>query len=62
MAKYKIKKEKGQWLYSPKDDTAICSNCNYEHYLGTYHQFATNFCPNCGDPKYNKEDCNKIST
>ena len=26
----------------------VCEECGYEHYLGTYHQYATNYCPNCG--------------
>ena len=38
----------GEWKYYNKDDTAVCKNCSYEHYLGTYHQYATNYCPNCG--------------
>lgn len=37
----------GKWEYSNIEDTAICSVCGYEHYLGTYHQYATNGCPNC---------------
>ncbi len=37
-----------EWGYSPKEDIAICTSCGYEHYLGTYRQYATNFCPNCG--------------
>lgn len=39
----------GEWKYSPRENITICSKCGYEHYLGTYHQFATNYCPNCGD-------------
>ena len=38
----------GEWKYSRKENIATCKNCSYEHYLGTYHQYATNFCPNCG--------------
>ena len=41
-------KQYGEWQYSPQEDIAICSECRYEHYLGTYHQYATNYCPNCG--------------
>ena len=37
----------GKWECSNIEDTAICSVCGYEHYLGTYHQYATNGCPNC---------------
>ena len=40
--------ECGEWQYSPLEDIAICSECRYEHYLGTYRQYATNYCPNCG--------------
>lgn len=40
--------ECGEWQYSPQENIAICSECRYEHYLGTYHQYATNYCPNCG--------------
>ena len=40
--------EPNEWKYSPQENIAICSQCGYEHYLGTYHQYATNFCPNCG--------------
>ena len=38
----------GEWKYSPKENIATCKMCSYEHYLGTYHQYARNFCPNCG--------------
>ena len=38
----------GEWKYSPLESIAICSECGYEHYLGMYHQYATNYCPNCG--------------
>ena len=41
-------KHYGEWQYSPQEDIAICSECGYEHYLGTYHQYATNYCPKCG--------------
>lgn len=34
--------------YSPQDDTALCSKCGEEIYLGALHQFAHNYCPNCG--------------
>lgn len=40
--------KEGEWEYSPQENIAICSKCKYEHYLGTYHQYATNYCPNCG--------------
>ena len=40
--------ESSEWQYSPQENIAICPQCGYEHYLGTYHQYATNFCPNCG--------------
>ncbi len=39
---------RGEWKYCRKENIATCKNCSYEHYLGTYHQYATNFCPNCG--------------
>ena len=41
-------KQYGERQYSPQEDIATCSECGYEHYLGTYHQYATNYCPNCG--------------
>lgn len=34
--------------YSPQDDIALCSKCGEEIYLGALHQFAHNYCPNCG--------------
>lgn len=34
--------------YSPLDDIALCSKCGEEIYLGAFHQFAHNYCPNCG--------------
>lgn len=37
-----------KWEYSEKENVAICKNCGYEHYLGSYHQYSTNYCPNCG--------------
>lgn len=40
--------EEGIWEYSPKENIAICSKCGYEYYLGTYREYATNYCPNCG--------------
>lgn len=45
---YDVEKVVAEWKYSPKEDIATCKSCSYEHYLGTYHQYATNFCPNCG--------------
>ena len=38
----------GKWEYCHKENIATCSLCNYEHYIGTYHQYATKYCPNCG--------------
>ena len=38
----------GKWEYCHKENIATCSLCNYEYYLGTYHQYATKYCPNCG--------------
>ena len=38
----------GEWDRSPKDDMAVCKSCGYEHYLGSYHQYASNYCPECG--------------
>ena len=43
-----IEQPTGEWLYNYKEDTATCSNCKYEHYLGAYREYSTNFCPNCG--------------
>ena len=43
-----LKEKKSEWKYSKKENLATCKNCSYEHYLGTYHQYATNYCPNCG--------------
>lgn len=40
--------KKSEWKYCRKENIATCKNCSYEHYLGTYHQYATNYCPNCG--------------
>lgn len=37
----------GEWEYSDQDDHVRCSICGYEHYLGTYHQYERNACPNC---------------
>ena len=37
-----------EWKYCRKENIATCKNCSYEHYLGAYHQYATNYCPNCG--------------
>lgn len=37
-----------EWKRSPHDDTVICSNCGEEHYIGAYHQYNKNYCPNCG--------------
>lgn len=30
-----------------EENVAICSLCKEEHYLGTYHQYARSYCPNC---------------
>lgn len=43
-----LKEKKSEWKYSRKENIATCKNCSYEHYLGTYHQYATNYCPKCG--------------
>ncbi len=43
-----LKENKSEWKYSRKENIATCKNCSYEHYLGTYHQYATNYCPKCG--------------
>ena len=48
-------RKQGEWKYSPQENIAICSICGEEHYLGTYHQFATNFCPNCGSKMSNSK-------
>lgn len=46
--KEKNEPKKSEWKYYRKENIATCKNCSYEHYLGTYHQYATNYCPNCG--------------
>jgi len=46
---HQVVQEEKQWGYSPQENVAICEGCGYEHYLGTYHQYATNYCPNCGE-------------
>ena len=38
----------GKWEWYPKENCVICSECKEEHYLGTYHQYSKNYCPNCG--------------
>lgn len=38
----------GKWKYSYLEETGECSCCGYEHYLGTYREYSTNYCPNCG--------------
>ena len=43
-----LKEKKSEWKYSRKENIATCKNCSYEHYLGIYHQYATNYCPKCG--------------
>ena len=40
--------KKSEWKYYRKENIATCKHCSYEHYLGTYHQYATNYCPKCG--------------
>ena len=40
--------KKSEWKYYRKENIVTCKNCSYEHYLGTYHQYATHYCPNCG--------------
>ena len=37
----------GHLKHSPGENIAICSVCGGEIYLGSYHQFAHNGCPNC---------------
>lgn len=39
----------GEWEFSYKENIGICSICGYEHYLGTYREYATSYCPNCGN-------------
>ena len=36
------------WITSPKDDSVICPYCSNEHYLGSYREYAADFCPKCG--------------
>ncbi len=38
----------GVWEHCYEENVAICSICKEEHYLGTYHQYARNYCSNCG--------------
>lgn len=38
----------GKWENCYQDNVVTCSFCKEEHYLGTYHQFAKNYCSNCG--------------
>ena len=40
--------KKSKWEYCRKENIVTCKNCSYEHYLGTYHQYATRYCPNYG--------------
>ena len=49
-------KKTAEWKYSYKENIAECGNCGNEHYLGTYRQFATNFCPKCGTKMSNSHD------
>lgn len=37
----------GHLKYCPRENFALCSVCEGEIYLGMYHQFAHNCCPNC---------------
>ena len=37
----------GHLKYCPRENFALCSVCGEEIYMGTYHQFAHNGCPNC---------------
>ena len=37
----------GHLKYCPRENYALCSVCGEEIYLGAYHQFAHNGCPNC---------------
>lgn len=37
----------GHLKHCPRENFALCSVCGNEIYLGTYHQFAHNGCPNC---------------
>lgn len=46
--KEKAEPKKSEWKHSRKENIATCKNCSYEHYLGTYHQYARKYCPNCG--------------
>lgn len=38
----------GHWTFTYEDCTVECSECGSEHYIGMYHQFSSNYCPNCG--------------
>ena len=38
----------GKWEKCYQDNVVTCSICGEEHYLGTYHQYAKNYCSNCG--------------
>ncbi len=37
----------GHLKYCPRENFALCSVCGDEIYLGSYHQYAHNGCPNC---------------
>ncbi len=37
----------GHLKYCPRENFALCSVCGEELYLGSYHQYAHNGCPNC---------------
>ncbi len=46
-------KSLSEWKYFRKENIAVCNNCSYEHYLGTYHQYERKFCPKCGSKMSN---------
>lgn len=46
---------RGRWEWYREENCVICSECKDVHYLGAYHQYSKNYCPNCGaDMRY---DC-----
>ena len=38
----------GRWEWCREENCVICSECKDEHYIGAFHQYSKNYCPNCG--------------
>jgi hypothetical protein len=47
MDKDVVVQKHGHLKHCPRENFALCSVCSEEIYLGSYHQFAHNGCPNC---------------